>query len=245
MYPTLQIGGAAVPLRPVIFLIAFWICLTLSERRLAQFGVRAELAWNFGMIASGVGLVAARLWYALSSWSAYQANLSALFAPTLGTLAINEGAFVGLVAGLIYLRRRQVSLRRFADAFTPGLLIAFGLASVGALLSGDAYGAPADLPWAINLWNERRHPSQIYELLVALMTLAIVSRLKKMPDGFTFLTATALYAMGRMFIEAFRGDSLIMAQDIRTMQLVWLAVALLAVIVMCQAQFHANQNKPG
>jgi len=58
------------------------------------------------------------------------------------------------------------------DALTPGLaavMIAIGLAHIA---SGDAFGSPADLPWAIQLWGARRHPTQIYETLAAALIFA-------------------------------------------------------------------------
>ncbi|MBI3734524.1 MAG: prolipoprotein diacylglyceryl transferase [Chloroflexi bacterium] len=232
MFPTLQIGGFALPLRPVLWLAGFWLCLTLTERRLPRFGLDGELAWTVGGMAGGVGLAAARVWYALSHWSSYQYDLGALAAPTIATLSLPEGAAVGLIISLAYLRRRRVPLAPFADAATPGLLAAFGLASIGALFGGDAYGAPTTVPWAIRLWDEQRHPSQIYEALVALAAWIIVGRLPSPRAGFTFLTATAVYAMGRVFVEAFRGDSLLIGDGVRAMQAVWLGTALLAVGLM-------------
>lgn len=243
MYPVLQIGGVALPLRPIMFLVAGWLCLGITERRLPRFGLQSDLAWSVGLLVGGVTLGSARLWYALSHWSAYQANLGALFAPTLGTLAVGEGALVGLLAGFIYLQRRRVPLKKFADAFTPGLLVAFGLASFGALLSGDAYGAPTTVPWAITLWDERRHPSQIYELLVAGAVLSVVWRWKNLPVGFTFLLAAMLYALGRVFVEAFRGDSLIISDGIRAMQLAWLSVALSAILLMYRQPLHGRESE--
>ena len=193
------------------------------------------------MLTGGVTLLGARLWYALSHWSSYQSNPAALFATSTDTLALGEGALLGLVAGLIYLKRERVPLMRVADAFTPGLLVAFGLASLGALLSGDAYGAPADLPWSIDLWGARRHPSQAYELVLALIVLAIwLKRLRDLPASFTFLAATALYASGRVFIEAFRGDSLLIAGGIRAMQVAWLAIALLSAMAMYKRRFGSS-----
>ncbi len=35
------------------------------------------------------------------------------------------------------------------------------------LASGDAFGAPSSLPWAIELWGAARHPVQIYEAVAA------------------------------------------------------------------------------
>jgi len=120
------------------------------------------------------------------------------------------------------------------DALTPGLaavMIAIGLAHIA---SGDAFGSPADLPWAIQLgspadlpwaiqlWGARRHPTQIYETLAAALIFA--STLQKPTPypfpGSAFLRFAAITAAARLFLEAFRDDSLLMLGGIRTMQVV-------------------------
>ena len=245
MYPTLQIAGIALPLRPLLFLVGAWLCLTISERRMPRFGLEPDLAWNLGMLTGGVTLVGARLWYALSHWSAYQSNLTGLVATSTSTLALNEGVALGLLMGLIYVQRQRAPWSRLADAFTPGLLAAFGLASLGALLSGDAYGAPTGLPWSIELWGAQRHPSQVYELLLALIVLGIGLRwLQRLPEGLSFLSASALYASGRVFVEAFRGDSIIVGEGIRAMQVAWLAIALVSVLALSCRQSANAQREP-
>ncbi len=120
------------------------------------------------------------------------------------------------------------------DALTPGLaavMIAIGLAHIA---SGDAFGSPADLPWAIQLWGARRHPTQIYETLAAALIFAsTLQRPTPYPfPGSAFLRFAAITAAARLFLEAFRGDSLLMLGGIRTMQVVSLAVLMLALLGM-------------
>ncbi|MBI5879287.1 MAG: prolipoprotein diacylglyceryl transferase [Chloroflexi bacterium] len=232
MLPTIQIGPAALPVRPLLMLIAWYIAVGWAERRMPRYGQPSEHAWNAGLIAALGAVIGGRLYYAVTNWAAYQMNPLGLFATSISTIAFGEGLIVGLIGAAIYLRWKRAPLAPFFDAYAPGLLAAFALASVGALASGDAYGAATDLPWAIVLWDSHRHPSQVYELLVALAALAVVLRMRGASDGSTFLAAVALYGIGRVFIEAFRGDSWLVADGVRAMQVVWLAAALGALIVM-------------
>lgn len=41
--------------------------------------------------------------------------------------------------------------------------------AVAHLFSGSAFGASARLPWSIYLWNEHRHPTQVYEIVAVLL----------------------------------------------------------------------------
>jgi prolipoprotein diacylglyceryltransferase len=81
----------------------------------------------------------------------------------------------------------------------------------------------------VELWGERRHPSQVYEILAAGAILAILwpGRWKdKTPAASCFLLFVALSAAARLFLEAFRGDSVLLAGGLRAAQAVaWLALA--------------------
>ena len=122
----------------------------------------------YGLIA---GLVGARLLYALEHVNAYLASPISLFA--LGGSAVDGwgGLLVGIVVAILYGRAQHLPLRLTLDALAPGLavfMIAVGLAN---FLSGDGYGSPLRAPWAIHLWGAYRHPTQIYEVLLAVIVL--------------------------------------------------------------------------
>jgi phosphatidylglycerol:prolipoprotein diacylglycerol transferase len=110
-------------------------------------------------------------------------------------------------------------------------MLALGLAH---LSSGDAFGAPADVPWALDLWGARRHPSQVYEILGASLILLIVYRIQKLnwAAGLNTLSFIALTAFLRLFLEAFRGDSILIFAGIRQAQLISLLILLAALIMM-------------
>jgi prolipoprotein diacylglyceryltransferase len=80
----------------------------------------------------------------------------------------------------------------------------------------------------VYLWGEYRQPSQVYELIGALAVLGIVWRARThgavAGSGFNFLLVVALSAAARVLLEAFRGDSLLVAGGWRAAQLLGLAV---------------------
>jgi prolipoprotein diacylglyceryltransferase len=107
-------------------------------------------------------------------------------------------------------------------------MIATGLAN---LLSGDGYGSPLQAPWAIHLWGEYRHPTQIYEILLAVGVFLIWKLTSTGADapGRSFWRVVALLAAARIFTEAFHGDSALLPGGFRRPQvagLVMLGVAM-------------------
>jgi prolipoprotein diacylglyceryltransferase len=130
--------------------------------------------------------------------------------------------------------RNRPPLRPALPALAPGLAAFLVAAGVSHFLSGDAYGAPAELPWSIYLWNAYRHPSQVYETLAALLILSVSLKrpLGQGKTGMNFLLVAAFSAAARLFLEAFRGDSLALPGGFRQAQVVSLGVLLLALWLM-------------
>ena len=93
-----------------------------------------------------------------------------------------------------------------------------------------AFGAPAELPWSVVLWEQARHPSQVYEILAALAVLGLwrLARDRRPFDGLGFLLVAALSAAARVFLEAFRGDSASILGGLRAAQ-----VGGLLVLALC------------
>ena len=96
----------------------------------------------------------------------------------------------------------------------------------------DAFGAPTTVPWAIDLWGASRHPSQIYETIAAALIFLAILRLKSRSffSGFIFTLWILLTAIGRLFLEAFRGDSVLIFDGLRSAQVVSLALTIVAML---------------
>ncbi|MDH5507732.1 MAG: prolipoprotein diacylglyceryl transferase, partial [Anaerolineae bacterium] len=136
----------------------------------------------------------------------------------------------GLVSGLIYGQRKGLRLRPTLDALTPVLaVLAIALAMANAA-SGKAFGAASELPWAIQLWGAMRHPTQIYQLLAAgwIAWCVAPSRTEnQQPEGTLFTKFVIYSAAAHLFLEAFRGDSILLPNGWRSTQvLAWSILAI-------------------
>lgn len=234
MLPILQIGPLAVPAPALIVLLGFWIGLELMEKQASYFNVEPGPLYSLILVSVIAGLLGARFVYALRAPAAFLVNplnllalLPQMFDPTGGVLA-------ALLAGLVYRWVKHMPLWPNLDALTSlfaVLGVALGLAHFA---SGDAFGAPTQVPWAINLWGEMRHPSQVYEVLAALLIAAAVwphlralPRLAQARPGLRWWIFLALSAGARLFLETFRGDSMLLLNVFRTAQVIaWLVLAL-------------------
>jgi len=210
MVPYLRLGPFLLPMASLSLLIGVWLGSWISEKRAVRLGIKSELISNLIFIGLIAGLIGARLAYSARFINAYIANPLGLFALTPNTLSIPEGFIIGLITAFIYGQRKKLGIRLALDALAPGLAVFLVFLGLAHLLSGDAFGTPSGTPWSIYLWNEYRHPTQIYEILLALIILFIILKYPlQAGSGRDFWLVIALSSAARLFLEAFRGDSMI------------------------------------
>ncbi len=226
MFPYLRLGPFILPMASLALLAGLWIGLSLVEREAARLKINAAVLSNviiYGLLA---GVIGARLGYALEFPSVYASNPLSLLALTPTTLSPAMGFVVGLITFAVFVQRKNLPLRPTLDALAPGLAVFMAAAAVSHIFSGDAFGAPANVPWAIRLWNEYRHPTQFYETFIALTIFLVI--LERFPEpagaGLNFLLVIVLASASRVFLEAFRGDSVFLPGGFREAQLVALAI---------------------
>ena len=226
MLPYLSLGPFLLQTSGLALLIGVWIGLSLTEREAVRLQIRPNVVYNMVFLGLVGGIVGARLAYVVRYLNAYLNNPISLFALNPNTLSPVDGLLIGLIVAFIYGWLKGLSLRPTLDALAPGLAVFMVALGFSHLLSGDAFGSPSLVPWRIYLWNEYRHPAQIYEILAALGVLFIVlKRPVGIPgEGINFLLVVALTAFSRIFLEAFRGDSVIWFGGFRVAQIVALLV---------------------
>ena len=234
MFPILHIGPLAIQAPGLFLLAGIWVALNVVEREAPRYKISAAVVSNLILIGLLAGILGARLWYAIRFLSVYLENPLSLFSLNPSTLAAEEGILTGLIAAIIYGQRKGLRFWPSMDVLAPGLVV-FNIAlGISHLASGDAFGAPSTLPWALELWGELRHPTQVYEIILAILILVLLWRIRewKVVPGFVFLSWLGLTALSRLLIEAFRGDSVIMAGSLRSAQVISLGVLILVMVGM-------------
>ena len=234
MLPILNLGPLAIPLPGLILILGVWIATSVIERNAPKFHLPPIHMTNIVLIGLVAGVVGARGFYVLKYFSIYTEAPWSIFSLNPATLAPGEGVMVGGFASWIYAHQKKLPLWSTLDGLAPGLAI-FGIAwGFANLASGNAFGAPANLPWTIHLWGAERHPSQIYEMVSATLVYLIIRHTvhATYPAGYTFLSWLGLAAISRLMLEAFRGDSVIRFGVIREAQLISLGVLLLTMLAL-------------
>lgn len=242
MLPAVQVLGLNLPTAPLTVLFGTYLALWAAGRGMARLGESPDLPFDAATWGFVAGLATARLWYVAANWQAYRLAPGQIVSLNTGTLALGPGVAAALLAGLVYLRRRGKLSWAVADGFAPGLAVLAAVISLASLLSGSAYGQPTQLPWAVWLWEEWRHPTQAYQLGLDLLTLGglLALRFRARAPGQRLLLTVAALALSRLLVEGLRADSVVLSGGFRRDQVVYLAVGLAA---LWQAMWRSDHEE--
>ena len=234
MFPYLRLGPFILPMASLALLAGLWVGLPLIEREAVRLKINASTLSNLIFYSLLAGLIGARLGYALEFPAVYVSKPLSLLALTPTTLSPSTGLAVGLIAFAIFVQRKAIPIRPTLDAIAPGLALFMAFVGLAHILSGDAYGAPTNVPWAIRLWNDYRHPSQFYETFLALTIFLLIRERYPKPEGagMNFLLTIALSSASRVFLEAFRGDSVFWPGGFREAQVAALVIMAISLYWM-------------
>ncbi len=240
MFPYLRLGPFLLQMPLFALLVGLWVGLTFMEREAVRLDLNKEKISSLVFYGLVGGIVSARLAYATQYASVYIANPLSLFSLNTNTLLPEAGLVFGILIAGIYAYRQKLPLRKALDALAPGLAFFMIMIGVSHLLSGNAYGAPTRVPWAVYLWSDYRQPTQLYEIFFALVifTITLPRMIPVNAPGLRFIQFIALSAIARVFIEAFRGDSVILFDGYRTAQVLGLTI-----IVVCLALLRNWEGK--
>ena len=238
MLPILNLGPLSINSQLIIIFAGIWIGLSFSEKKAPLRGISSSKIGSLIFTALIAGIIGARLGYVMQYFSFFVKDPLAIIALKPVMFDLSTGLLVGVLSAYVYIQKNRLNLLNVLDALVPGLAI-FSLAmGFSHLASGDAYGIPTSLPWGIDLWGEIRHPTQIYEIITALIIMIAVwpkrgmseSDNPKLPAGLTLFLFLTLHAGSQILIESFKADSELFYSGIRTAHILWWLVMLVSLI---------------
>lgn len=218
MYPVLiEIGHFHLRSYGVVVALAFLAAAWVAGREARRRGMDPALVQDFLPYALVAGILGARLYYVLVSQpGSYLERPWDVLAIWKGGLAVHGGILAGLGAAVWFARRHRLGVLAFADILTPGLALGHAIGQVACLLSGDSYGKPTTLPWAITFTNPHAmapqgvplHPLQAYEFVayVGIFALVWTARRYLARPGDLLAFYAGAYGAVRFFLEFLRAD---------------------------------------
>lgn len=220
----------------IIIGIGMLIALYIAVRLSSLHGEDPDVVTDFFIVAVISGVIGARIYYVVFRWDYYAGDILRIINIREGGLAIYGGITGGVIAGIIYCRRRHYPIPRLMDICLPGVILAQGLGRWGNFFNMEAFGGYTDSLFAmrlkLSLLNPdmvsaehlehlitdagntyiQAHPTFLYESVWDFISFMIIYRysLTHPPgSGKAALMYFIFYGMGRFFIEGLRTDQLL------------------------------------
>ncbi|MGH2405661.1 MAG: prolipoprotein diacylglyceryl transferase [bacterium] len=208
MRPVLyDLWGIPISSFGVFLLIAFFASVALA-RRIVQVRMGADPNWTLDLCLYAIiaGIIGGRIGFIVANLGQFISD------PTKMVTIWRDGGlvFYGALLGALllvrwYARAAKVSFGALLDALAPAMILGYGIAMIGALLHGLLAGKATGVPWGIELFLERRHPTQLYLALAAAGILVILraQRDQQLAPGTLFALAVFLQSVSRFVVDFF------------------------------------------
>ena len=234
-------------------LVGIVISTKLSKKR----GYSNEMILDFILLAVPLGVVGARLYYVVFSWSEFAGHPERIFTLQMQGLAIYGAVIGGLVAAWIMAKWRKMSFWDLLDCAAPSLILAQAMGRWGNFFNQELYGGVissvsgqigsqlALFPPAVNIHGEWHLALFLIESVWNLVVFGILlAYWHKKPNerGSVFWLYCGLYASVRAVLEGMRISefSLMIFGVIRVSQVASVIIAIFAWIM-----FYRNNKRGG
>lgn len=231
----------------------------MMGKQLERYGMDKELAWDMlAGIAIG-GILGAKLYYLGLHWDDLVAH-PVRELTSRGGLVWYGGLIGGVLAYYVQVKHRGIRIATAYDVCAPALALSYAIGRMGCFLVGDDYGVYTASPIGIafpqgsppstagylrsvgdtgvppNLPDGAVvtvHPTQLYEIGLALIMFAILWRLgaRKLKPGQLFAAWMGLYAVERFAIEFVRAKGDRFVFGLSTSQVASIVLLVLAFVL--------------
>ncbi|NIR45425.1 MAG: prolipoprotein diacylglyceryl transferase [Gammaproteobacteria bacterium] len=252
-----RFGHLTITTYGVILAIAVLAAGQLFARGMKRTGRSTDDAWSVVTWALVGGIIGAKLYYVILNQ-----DPGALFSRS--GFVWYGGLIGGAIAVVWPIRRRGLLALRTLDALAPAAALGHAIGHVGCFFSGDSYGLPSDLPWAVAFPNGMPpstagnlraqfgvdipagipdsalltvHPTMLYStIILSILAFGLWWGLKRQgPAGLVFGAYLVLAGIERFFIEFLR------AKDDRFLAGFTTAQAIAVILILIGATLVATR----
>ena len=231
-----------IPWYSFLIVIGALMAIVLACREEHRAGLPKDTVIDLALFLLPGGIIGARLYYVIFSWSQFRHDLLSIFRIWEGGLAIYGGIIGGLLVLILFCRKRRLSALTLCDIITPGLVLAQALGRWGNWFNIEAYGLTVTdpslcfFPFAVQVpedgyaWHMATFFYESFWNLLVFVFLMIGRRNRLRLRGDVFCFYLLLYAAGRLVIEELRLDSLYATSSVRVSQLLSILLCIGVVI---------------
>ncbi len=196
----------------IFLVLGILLSIFLAAKLFKQDNLKKELAFDLGTWLIIGGVIGARLGHALFyNPKFFLSNPIEIFLINHGGLS-SHGMTLGLLISFyLFYRTKKIEWKKIIDLLVLPIPLLAAFIRIGNFFNSEIVGTPTSLPWGMKfplfeINPLTRHPSQIYEALLALAVFAIIylvykKNRDKLPPLFITNIFILLYFSTRFLIE--------------------------------------------
>lgn len=249
---SLQLGPLRFNAYGLMIALGVVAAVWLFKKRLLQRPIgKPEDAASIAMIAVPCGVLGARAYHVLTDWERFSGRWFDVVKIWHGGLGIWGGIAVGVVAGVIAAKKRNIPVAVALTCVAPALALAQSIGRWGNWFNQELFGKPTSLPWALQVSALKAqaagfeagttfHPTFLYESLGCLVICIGLIKAEtrwQFRDGKLFALYVASYTFLRFFVESLRIDQARNIAGLRLNQ--WTSI----VVFLCAIGYLALAKK--
>ena len=220
MFPTvLRIGNLHIYSYGVMLFISFVCGIAIVEHRAKKLGVDPKQVTDLALWVLLAVVLGSRLFYVAFHWQEFNHDLVGIIAFWRGGLAglMFYGGFLGgIIAGVLFVWRNKLPVRKLMDAVAPAVMLGEGFTRIGCFLNGCCFGAPTqgvcgtvfppNSPAGATFLGQPIHPTQLYSSAAGFLLFFLALRLekRKLRPGVLSAVLLIIYSLFRFGIDFVR-----------------------------------------
>lgn len=217
MIPVLfKIGGLHITSWGVCFVIGVFICIKLGEIRGKKYNTTTRTIGDLAVVLILSGVVGGRLFYVIEDINYYSTHPIEIIKVWEGGLIFYGGLIFGIIGGIIFLRRKKLSVSHFMDLIAPIVPIGLAVARVGCFLNGCCFGKETKSLWGIEFppnsyptmeVGGKIYPTQLWSSVIGVGIFFVLQQIEKKgkyKKGGLFFLFLLLYSGWRVVVDYFR-----------------------------------------
>ncbi|HEY6100837.1 MAG TPA: prolipoprotein diacylglyceryl transferase [Anaeromyxobacter sp.] len=211
-FPTLRLGPFSIQSFGVLSALGILLAVQISARTAARMGKDPRIVLDYAVAGVLAGIVFGHLVHLLFYHPEELSDPVRIFKVWEG-LSSTGGLLGGVVAAVVFFRRRGARLVEYGDAFAVGVPTGWAVARLGCFSVHDHPGVRTDFPLAVAFPDGVRHDLGLYEavLLFAIGALAYALRRRGALRGRLLALVAVLYGAGRFLLDFLRARDVVYA----------------------------------
>ncbi len=262
----IKIGSLRITFYAICIFIGAIIAYVLSRYFTKKEGYDDTILEGTFYLAFPLGIVGARIWYVIAEWSKEFANRDFwhVFAFWEGGLAIQGGAILGVLVGVLYVhyKKPHYNVLAMADFVVPNILVAQAIGRWGNFFNQEVYGAATEPGgwkifgnWFVNqmtIDGQFRTPLFLIEGIVNIIGFVLIMFVirkflrKYLKPGYLCSCYFIWYGLTRAILEPLRDNQYKMGSKVMASQVmayIFIICGILAIIGLYFLDKHLKKNK--